>query len=68
MIESAQDIGYVMRWDKLDEKKAIQTQLFVELSKQEQNIVDFQNGIPFFFFGSSILLCYCCIGVALCEC
>ncbi len=40
LIESAKDIGYVMRWDKLDQSKNIQKQLFVDFSPKEQAIVD----------------------------
>ena len=40
LIESAEDIGYVMRWDKKSEVKSVQKSLFVELSENERQIVD----------------------------
>lgn len=39
LLESAEDIAYVMRWEKEDTQRHIQKQLFVELSEQEQKIV-----------------------------
>ncbi len=40
LLESAADIGYVMRWEESDAPKLIQHQLFVELNPQEKIIVD----------------------------
>jgi len=40
LIESAKDIGYIMRWEAQEASKNIQRQLFVELDEQEQKIVD----------------------------
>ncbi len=40
LIESADDLAYFMRWDELDKNKNIQTQLFTQLSDNEQVIVD----------------------------
>jgi len=40
MVESAEDIVGIMRWEQLDETKNIQKQLFVELSEREQKVVD----------------------------
>lgn len=39
LMESAEDIAYVMRWEKSDAQRAIQKQLFVELSEREQKVV-----------------------------
>ena len=39
LMESAADIAYVMRWEKSDSQRAIQKQLFVELSEREQKVV-----------------------------
>lgn len=39
LIESAEDIAYVMRWEKNNQSKAIQKQLFVELTQKEEAIV-----------------------------
>ena len=41
LLESVEDIAYIMRWDEIDRSdKIIQKQLFVDLSPQEQAIVD----------------------------
>ncbi len=40
LLESANDLAYVMRWEKAGEERAVQTQLFVELSDQEQELVE----------------------------
>lgn len=39
LMESADDIAYVMRWEKADAQRTIQKQLFVELSEREQKVV-----------------------------
>ncbi len=39
LIESAEDIGYVMRWDQLDSRRSSQSTLFVELDETEQKII-----------------------------
>jgi DNA processing protein len=39
LIESADDFAEMMRWDELDKTKAIQTQLFTELSDNEQIVM-----------------------------
>ncbi len=45
LIESAADISYIMRWDEIDTtKRDVQAQLFVELSDDEQLIVDTLRG------------------------
>ncbi|MCB0580885.1 MAG: DNA-processing protein DprA, partial [Phaeodactylibacter sp.] len=40
LIEQAADIAYVMRWDEPQAQKAIQKQLFVELTESEKIVVD----------------------------
>ena len=41
LIESAKDIGYILRWEEVDQQKNnTQGQLFVNLTDQEQSIVD----------------------------
>jgi DNA processing protein len=40
LIESASDIGYIMRWEELDAQKVIQPQLFVELEDDEVKMVN----------------------------
>jgi len=40
LLESAADISYIMRWEEIDNKKVIQKSLFLELSDDEQKIVD----------------------------
>lgn len=40
MIESAEDIAYIMRWEEIS-NQPVQAQLFVELSDREQSIVDY---------------------------
>lgn len=40
LLESAEDIGYVMQWEKEDQKRNVQRQLFVELDDRERFIVD----------------------------
>lgn len=40
LIETAEDLAYVMRWEELDTQKATQTQLFVELTEDEKLIVN----------------------------
>ncbi|MBK8701849.1 MAG: DNA-protecting protein DprA [Saprospiraceae bacterium] len=41
LLESIDDLIYIMRWDDMDKKKAVQTSLFVELDREQQSIVDF---------------------------
>ncbi len=45
LIESAEDLGYIMRWDKKSENKSVQKSLFVELSEEEQQIVDLLQNV-----------------------
>jgi DNA processing protein len=40
LLESADDIAYVMRWDKDSQKKGVQTALFTDLSEQEEGVVE----------------------------
>ena len=40
LLESADDIGYIMRWDEFDKKKSIQKSLFIEYDDEEKRIVD----------------------------
>ena len=44
LLESAEDIAYVMRWEKTGEESNVQRQLFVDLSEQEKVIVDLLRG------------------------
>jgi DNA processing protein len=43
LIESAKDIGYIMRWEAMDQLQNRQTQLFPELSETEQSIMELLN-------------------------
>jgi DNA processing protein len=40
LLESAEDIAYIMRWEELDKERTVQRMLFVELSPDEQSLVD----------------------------
>jgi DNA processing protein len=40
LLESVEDIGYIMRWDRQKENEGFQKSLFVELNTKEQQIVD----------------------------
>ncbi len=40
LIESAEDVSYIMRWESSDNKKVIQRDLFPDLSSEEQAIVN----------------------------
>lgn len=40
LIESAEDIAYIMRWNKKNNEKVVQKNLFVELSEKEKQIVE----------------------------
>ena len=40
LLESAADLGYIMQWEERSKSRNIQPQLFVELSDQEQIIVN----------------------------
>jgi len=39
LIQSAKDIGYIMRWEELDNQKEVQLALFNDLTENEQAIV-----------------------------
>ncbi len=41
LMESVEDLVYITRWDESNQKKTIQTSLFVELNSDEQKIVDY---------------------------
>jgi DNA processing protein len=40
LIESVEDLAYVMRWDEIDAQKNIQRQMFTEFSEPEKLIVN----------------------------
>lgn len=40
LIESADDVVNIMRWEQVEKSKNIQKQLFVELSDQEKSVID----------------------------
>lgn len=40
LIEKADDVAYIMRWEALDNQKSIQHQLFIEYSEDEKIVVD----------------------------
>ena len=40
LMESINDLAYIMRWEELDAQKHVQQQLFVELNKDEKLVVD----------------------------
>lgn len=39
LLESAKDVGYIMRWEEMDARKFIQTSLFVELDETEKEVI-----------------------------
>ena len=45
LIESAEDLAYIMRWDKKSDNKIVQKSLFVELSEKEQQIVSLLQNV-----------------------
>ncbi|MEE9437629.1 MAG: DNA-processing protein DprA [Saprospiraceae bacterium] len=40
LLESAADIGYIMRWDELDKPKTVQTKLFIDLTEEDKEILE----------------------------
>ncbi|MBK7869475.1 MAG: DNA-protecting protein DprA [Saprospiraceae bacterium] len=46
LLESADDIAYILRWEELDARKQIQQQLFIELSDAEKIIVNLLQQTP----------------------
>lgn len=40
LLESAEDVGYIMRWDEVDTEKVIQKSLFMEFDSEEQEVID----------------------------
>ncbi len=45
LLENADDIAYILRWEELDNRRQIQQQLFVELTDAEKIIVNLLNQI-----------------------
>jgi len=40
LLESAADIGYIMRWDETDKSRVVQKSLFIDFTDEEQKLVD----------------------------
>ena len=40
LLESADDVGYIMRWDEIDKDKVVQKSLFIEFTPEEQKVID----------------------------
>ena len=40
LLESANDIGYIMRWDETDKDKVVQKSLFIDFNPDEQKVID----------------------------
>jgi DNA processing protein len=40
LIERAEDVAYIMRWEALDNEKSVQHQLFIEYTEDEKIVVD----------------------------
>ncbi|MDF1698473.1 MAG: DNA-processing protein DprA [Saprospiraceae bacterium] len=40
LLETADDVGYIMRWEEFDKEKVIQKSLFVDYTSDEQKIID----------------------------
>ena len=40
LLEGADDIGYIMRWDEYDQAKTVQKSLFIEYSPEESMVMD----------------------------
>ena len=40
LLESAKDIGYIMRWDETDKAKVVQKSLFIDFNADEQKVID----------------------------
>lgn len=40
LLESANDIGYIMRWDEIDKDKVVQKSLFIDFTTDEQKVID----------------------------
>ena len=45
LLQSVEDIAYVLRWDRPNENNGIQKSLFVELNEKEQEIVDLLKSV-----------------------
>lgn len=46
LLESASDVGYIMRWEEADTQKTVQATLFVELDDLEQKVIDILREKP----------------------
>jgi DNA processing protein len=40
LLESAADIGYIMRWDEMDKSRVVQKALFIDFNEEEQKLID----------------------------
>ncbi len=40
LLESAADIGYIMRWDETDKSRVVQKALFIDFDNEEQKLID----------------------------
>ena len=40
LLESAADIGYIMRWDETDKSRVVQKALFIDFNEEEQKLID----------------------------
>jgi DNA processing protein len=40
LLESAADIGYIMRWDETDKTRVVQKALFIDFNDEEQKLID----------------------------
>ena len=40
LLESAADVGYIMRWDEIDKAKVVQKALFIDFTAGEQKVID----------------------------
>lgn len=40
LLESADDIGYIMRWDEMDKEKVVQKSMFIDFTPEEQKVID----------------------------
>lgn len=43
LLESAADIGYIMRWDETDKSRIVQKSLFIDFTEEEQKLIDILN-------------------------
>jgi len=40
LLESADDVGYIMRWDEIDKDRVVQKALFIDYTPEEQKVID----------------------------